>query len=77
MKAARATVAAVRQGLALGFHCSLLPTSAAIHFLHLWNESQSFSIIAAIRLSRLSTVMSIGSVGISYKDRLYLQAYCM
>jgi hypothetical protein len=76
MKAARATVAAVSQGLALGFHCSLLPTSTASHFLYLWNESQSFSIIAAIRLSRLSTVMLIGSVG-PYKDRLYLQAYCM
>src|SRR5258708_5515205 len=67
MKAASATVAAISQGLALGFHCSLLPASAAIHFLHLWTESRSFSIMAAIRLNRLSIVVSIGSVGVPYK----------
>jgi hypothetical protein len=78
MKAAGATVAAISQGLAFGFHCSLLPTSAAIHFfLHLWTAFRSFSIMAAIRLDRLSVVVSIGSVGVHYKDILYLKAYCM
>jgi len=33
--------------------------------------------MAAIRLNRLSIVMSIGSVGDLYKDILYLKAYCM
>jgi hypothetical protein len=77
MKAASATVAAISQGLALGFHCSLLPTSAAIHFLHLWTESRSFAIMAAITLNRFSIVVSIGSVDIPLKDILYLKAYCM
>jgi hypothetical protein len=43
---------------------SLLPTSAAIRVLHLWNESGNFSIIAAIQLNRLFIGASIGSVGI-------------
>jgi hypothetical protein len=77
MKAASATVAAISQGLASGFHCSLLPTSAAIRFLYLWTESRSFSIMAGIRLNRLSIVMSIGSIGDPYKDIVYLKAYCM
>jgi hypothetical protein len=33
--------------------------------------------VAAIRLNRLSIVVSIGSVGVPYKDILYLKAYCM
>jgi hypothetical protein len=32
IKAARATVAAISQGLAFGFHCELLSTSAVIRF---------------------------------------------
>jgi hypothetical protein len=48
----------------LGFHCSLLPASAAIQFLHLWNEPGSFSIVAAIRLNRLSIAVSITATGV-------------
>src|SRR5260221_5646012 len=33
MKAARATVAAISQGLTSGFHCPLLPAAAVIRFL--------------------------------------------
>jgi hypothetical protein len=33
--------------------------------------------MAAIRLNRLSIVVSIGSVDVPYKDILYLKAYCM
>ena len=45
--------------------------------LHLWNESGSFSIMAGIRLNLLSVAMSIGGIGVLYKDILYLKAYCM